>query len=176
MNLYETYLMLQCEYINRFLNIPPAPILNPNVNSNITNIEHYAIEEKLSALLDKQQQVDEAAQLVADYYARPHTGNNRKPETQLEQEKQHILMELIGRLLLREDRSFHLIQMIEAAHKQCSTLRGILSPSADKREIKEYHFILAAVRYLAAHSPTMRSQTHTYETAVQLSFGQNLFE
>jgi nitrite reductase/ring-hydroxylating ferredoxin subunit/LAS superfamily LD-carboxypeptidase LdcB len=166
-------------YLNRFLNIPPAPILNPNVNSNITNIEHYAIEEKLSALLDKQQQVDEAAQLVADYYARPHTdnnSNNRKPETQLEQEKQHILMELIGRLLLREDRSFHLIQMIEAAHKQCSTLRGILSPSADKREIKEYHFILAAVRYLAAHSPTMRSQTHTYETAVQLSFGQNLFE
>jgi nitrite reductase/ring-hydroxylating ferredoxin subunit len=70
----------------------------------------------------------------------------------------------------------HLIQMIEAAHKQCSTLRDILSPSADKREIKEYHFILAAVRYLAAHSPTMRAQTHTYETAVQLSFGQNLFE
>jgi hypothetical protein len=111
-------------YLNRFLNIPPAPILNPNVNSNITNIEHYAIEEKLSTLLDKQQQVDEAAQLVADYYGRPHTGNrynNRKPEPQLEQEKQHILMDLIGRLLLREDRSFHLIQMIESAHKQCST-------------------------------------------------------
>jgi hypothetical protein len=130
--------------------------------------------------LDKQQQVDEVAQLVADYYRRPYTGNgsnNRNPESQLEQERQqHILMKLIGRLLLREDRSFHLIQMIEAALKQCSTIKGTLSPSVDKQEIKEYHFILAAVRYLAAHSPTMRSQTHTYETAVQLSFGQNLFE
>jgi nitrite reductase/ring-hydroxylating ferredoxin subunit len=166
-------------YINRFLNIPPAPILNPNVYANTTNTKQYTIEEKLSTLLDKQQQVDEVAQLVVDYYGRLYTGNrsnNRNPESQSEQESQHILMELIGRLLLREDRSFHLIQMIEAAFKQCSTIKGTLSPSADKHETKEYHFILAAVRYLAAHSPTMRSQTHTYETAVQLSFGQNLFE
>ena len=46
----------------------------------------------------------------------------------------------------------------------------------DESSMTRYHFILAAVRYLAAHSPTMRSQTHTYETAVQLSFGQELFE
>jgi hypothetical protein len=66
--------------------------------------------------------------------------------------------------------------MIEAALKQCSTIKATLSFSTDKPKIDEYHFILAAVRYLAAHSPTMRSQTHTYQTAVQLSLGQNLFE
>ena len=71
--------------------------------------KQYVIEEKLSALLDKQQQVDEAAQLVADYYSCHYTGNNikqRNPESQLEQGRQHILMELIGRLLLREDSKF----------------------------------------------------------------------
>jgi hypothetical protein len=81
----------------------------------------------------------------------------------------------IGRLLLREDRSFHLIQMIEAAFRQYSTLNSALC-STEIHKNKKYHFILAAVRYFSAHSPTMRSQTHTYQTAVQLSLGQNLFE
>jgi nitrite reductase/ring-hydroxylating ferredoxin subunit len=149
-------------YLNRFLNIPPAPIPNPNSNSDaIDSVEKQnRMEEKLSMLLDKQQQVDAVAQLVAHYYGHPSTGNS------------NLFMSLIGRLLLREDRSFHLIQMIEAALNQCSTFTS----STERDKIKEYHFILAAVRYLAAHSPTMRSQTHTYQTAVQLSLGQNLFE
>jgi nitrite reductase/ring-hydroxylating ferredoxin subunit len=166
-------------YLNRFLNIPPAPIPNPNRNSGTADIKKQnAIEEKLSTLLDKQQQVDAVAQLVADYYGRPSMGNssNSNHESQLEQKRQNLFVDLIGRLLLREDRSFHLIQMIEASLKQYSTINGTPSSSTDKRKIKEYHFILAAVRYLAAHSPTMRSQTHTYQTAVQLSLGQNLFE
>ena len=153
-------------YLNRFLNIPPAPIPNLNSNSDtINNVEKQnRMEEKLSILLDKQQQVDAVAQLVSHYYGNPSTVNS------------NLFMNLIGRLLLREDRSFHLIQMIEAALKQCSTINRTFTPSTDRDKIKEYHFILAAVRYLAAHSPTMRSQTHTYQTAVQLSLGQNLFE
>ncbi|MGH9911403.1 MAG: Rieske (2Fe-2S) protein [Nitrososphaeraceae archaeon] len=160
-------------YLNRFLNIPPAPIPNPNVNSDITNIKQNMIEEKLSVLLDKQQQVDAATQLVADYCVHFSPDNNN-PESQL-QKRQDLFMTSIGRLLLREDRSFHLIQMIEAAFRQYSILDSTLS-STEIRKNKEYHFILAAVRYLAAHSPTMRSQTHTYQTAVQLSLGRNMFE
>jgi hypothetical protein len=83
---------------------------------------------------------------------------------------------MIGRLLLREDRSFHLIQMIEAVFKQYSILNNSTLSSLCVHNINEYHFILAAARYLAAHSPTMRSQTHTYQTAIQLSLGQTLFE
>jgi nitrite reductase/ring-hydroxylating ferredoxin subunit len=164
-------------YLNRFLNIPPASIPNPGTNSNtIYDIEkRNVIEKDLSTLLDKQQQVDAVAQLLADYYGYPSTGNsmNNSPELQLEQKRQGILMDLIGRLLLREDRSFHLIQMIEAALRQCS---GTLSSSNHNYKIRQYHFILSALRYLAAHSPTMRSQTQTYQTAIQLSLGQNLFE
>lgn len=66
--------------------------------------------------------------------------------------------------------------MIEGALKQCSTVNRSFTSYTYRDKIKEYRFILAAVRYLAAHSPTMRSQTHTYQTAVQLSSGQNLFE
>lgn len=166
-------------YLNRFLNIPPASIPNPNSNSGtVNNIEKQnAMKEELSMLLDKRQQVDAVAQLVADYYGCSSTTNSSSnPESQIEQKRQSPFMDLIGRLLLREDRSFHLIQMIEAALKQCSTINSTLSSEEDKHKVKEYHFILAAVRYLAAHSPTMRSQTHTYQTAVQLSLGQNLFE
>jgi hypothetical protein len=167
-------------YLNRFLNIPPAPIPNLSINSNtIYDIEKQnVIEKELSTLLDKQQQVDAVAQLVADYYGHPSTGNsmNNNSELQIEQKRQHIIMDLIGRLLLREDRSFHLIQMIEAALRQCSSVKGTLSSSTDNHKIRQYHFILSAVRFLAAHSPTMRSQTHTYQTAIQLSLGQNLFE
>jgi hypothetical protein len=149
-------------YLNRFLNISPAPIPNPNSNSDtIDSVEKQnRTEEELLMLLDKQQQVEAVAQLIAHYYGHLSTGNS------------NLFMNLIGRLLLREDRSFHLIQMIEAALKQRSTFTS----STDRDKIKEYHFILAAVRYLAAHSPTMSSQTHTYQTAVQLSLGQNLFE
>ena len=114
-------------YLNRFLNIPPAPIPNPNSNSDtVNNIEKQnAIEKKLSTLLDMQQQVDAVAQLVADYYDYSSMSNKqaKNHESQPEQKRHNILMDLIGRLLLREDCSFHLIQMIEAAFKQCSTIK-----------------------------------------------------
>jgi nitrite reductase/ring-hydroxylating ferredoxin subunit len=161
-------------YLNRFLNIPPALIPNPNGNPGGANIEKQnIIEERLSTLLDKQQQVDLVAQLVADYYCGLPISNSSDESRQ--QKKEHFIA-MIGRLLLREDRSFHLIQMIEAVFKQYSILNNSTLSSLCVHNINEYHFILAAARYLAAHSPTMRSQTHTYQTAIQLSLGQTLFE
>ena len=38
------------------------------------------------------------------------------------------------------------------------------------------HGLVAAVRYLAAHSPTIRSQAQTYQMAYQLHRGDRLFE
>jgi hypothetical protein len=73
----------------------------------------------------------------------------------------------VGKLLLREDRSFHVIQEIEAAVRQynllCDTTAGI-------------QVLIAAVRYLAAHAPTMRSQGQTYQMAERLHRGDRLFE
>ena len=38
------------------------------------------------------------------------------------------------------------------------------------------HVLVAAARYLAAHSPTMRSQGQTYDVARRLSRGDILYE
>ena len=83
-------------------------------------------------------------------------------------------MAAIGKALLREDRNFHSIQMIEAVFRQYS----LVSTGDDKNNNSttiEY-ILVAAARYLAAHSPTMRSQGQTYQIANQLYHGEHLFE
>ena len=52
------------------------------------------------------------------------------------------LLATIGKLLLREDRDFHTIQVVEAALRQYGM-------AADP--VQQTHFLVAAVRYLAAH-------------------------
>jgi hypothetical protein len=77
------------------------------------------------------------------------------------------LLAVLGSLLLREDRNFHAIQAIEAAFRQHALLRGTAAGT---------HVLIAAARYLAAHSPTMRSQEQTYDIARRLSRGEILYE
>jgi hypothetical protein len=77
------------------------------------------------------------------------------------------LLAVLGGLLLREDRNFHTIQAIEAAFRQHTLLRDTAAGT---------HVLVAAARYLAAHSPTMRSQGQTYDIARRLSRGEILYE
>jgi hypothetical protein len=80
------------------------------------------------------------------------------------------LTSMLGKLLLREDRNFHSIQMLEGAYRQYSLLDD------DGNNAARVNILLAASRYLAAHSPTMRSQDRTYQIANQLHHGERLFE
>lgn len=105
------------------------------------------------ALLDRQQQVGTAAQQVVDYLA---TGAD--PQR---------LLAAMGRLLLREDRDFHTIQVVEAALRQYG-----LAEDARQR----IHYLVAAIRYLAAHAPAVRAQGQTYQIALRLNRGEALFE
>jgi nitrite reductase/ring-hydroxylating ferredoxin subunit len=152
-------------YLNRFLNIPPVPLPEPKKMENISNDSIFKEPEmllkKLLSLLDKQQQVNQAGQLVVDFLY-----NNGKPDR---------LLAAIGKALLREDRSFHSIQMIEAAFRQYSLLSAN-DYENNGNSTTGVHILVAAARYLAAHSPTMRSQGHTYQTANQLYHGEHLFE
>jgi nitrite reductase/ring-hydroxylating ferredoxin subunit len=154
-------------YLNRFLNIPPVPLPEPkkmenvNINHDSTFIEPEMLLKDLLSLLDKQQQVNQAGQLIVDYLY-----NKGKPDR---------LMAAFGKALLREDRNFHSIQMIEAAFRQYSLLTADDSGN-NSSNTKGVHILVAAARYLAAHSPTMRSQGHTYQTANQLYHGEHLFE
>jgi nitrite reductase/ring-hydroxylating ferredoxin subunit len=136
-------------YLNRFLNVPAARITDSG--EKVANAEQLL--EDLPQLLDRQKQVDEAGRLVAQYL---QSGGQPKR-----------LMALMGKLMLRENRDFHVVQELEAAFRQYSLVEGT-------RE--GIHLLVAAARYLAAHSPTMRSQSQTYRMAFRLHKGDRLFE
>jgi hypothetical protein len=136
-------------HLDRFLNVPPARL--PETDGSEVATEELLVE--LPTLLDKRQQVDAAGELVARYL---HGDGDA-----------HRLLALMGGLLLREDRNFHTIQAIEAAFSQHARLGSTTAGT---------HVLIAAARYLAAHSPTMRSQGQTYDIARRLSRGEILHE
>ena len=136
-------------YLNRFLNVPPARLPEPKEIGE--NPEQLL--QQLPDLLNRQQQVNQTGQLVANYL---YSGGSAER-----------LMAKLGKLMLRENRDFHVIQEMEAAFRQYSFL-GQTSAGI--------HILVAASRYLAAHSPTMRSQGQTYQIAERLHQGDRLFE
>lgn len=135
-------------YLDRFLAMPAARIPEPEANSR----KGEALDT-LPTLLDRQQQVTAAAQQVANFLQ----GGGDASQ----------LMAVIGRLLLREDRDFHTIQCVEAAFRQHALAQDATMQT---------HFLIAAIRYLAAHAPTVRSQGQTYQIALRLHRGEALFE
>lgn len=159
-------------YLNRFLNVPPARIPKPKLtvigksrdNNNVNAAKQQDVRillNKLPEVLDKQQQINQAGQLVSDYL---YTGGNSD-----------LLLALVGNLLVREDRNFHSIQMVEAAFKQLSCLLPSVKDSDDV-DSECVNILVAAARYMAAHSPTMRSQARTFQIGNQLYHGIHLFE
>ena len=136
-------------YLDRFLNVPVARL--PEPDGRVQEPENLLGE--LPALLDQQQRVDQSGDLVARYLY-----SEGDPDR---------LMATLGTVLLREDRDFHTIQTLEAAFRQYALLRG--TPAG-------VHVLVAAVRYLAAHAPTVRSQDQTYQIAHRLHRGEQLYE
>lgn len=136
-------------YLNRFLNVPPARLPVPSDTVADPNL----LLDRLPDLLDRQQQVNEAGRLVAQYL---YSGG--QPDR---------LMAVLAKLMLRENRDFHVIQSIEAAFRLYTQL-------ADP--IEGIPVLIATARYLAAHAPTMRSQEQTYQMAYRLHRGDRLFE
>ena len=131
-------------HLDRFLNVPAVRLPTAQDGS-----DPEGLIAELPRLLDAQQQVDEAGQLVASYL-----GSGGDPQR---------LIAALGACLLREDRNFHTIQCVEAAVRQ-HELTGDGLP------------LIAAARYLAAHAPTARSQRQTYEIARRLHRGERVYE
>jgi hypothetical protein len=136
-------------YLDRFLNTPPArlPTAEPN------GAQPAAILAEFLPLLDHQQQVNQAGEVVARYLA---AGGDEAR-----------LLATLGKALTREDRDFHTIQTVEAAFAQHALLQG--TPEAT-------HALIAAARYLAAHAPTVRAEGQTFQIAERLHRGENLYE
>jgi nitrite reductase/ring-hydroxylating ferredoxin subunit len=137
-------------YLDRFLNIPATRIPRGNNGASRPPAE---LIEALPSLLNLQQQVNEVAAIVAEYFAASSSDGGK-------------LIAAIGHAMLREDRDFHTIQDLEAAVRQYSML-----PRGGGANV-----MISTARYLAAHSPTVRAQGQTYQIAERLFRGDRLFE
>jgi nitrite reductase/ring-hydroxylating ferredoxin subunit len=135
-------------YVDRFLNVPATRLPEPRHGG-----DPHALLEELPQLLDRQQQVDEAAELVASYLT---SGGHAD-----------ALVGALGAALVRENRNFHTIQCVEAAVRQHELLRGTEDAALP---------LIAAARYLAAHATTTRSQRQTFDIARRLHRGERLYE
>ena len=129
-------------YLERFLNVPKQAI--PEANGT------RGSREALLAEFDRQQRVDETAQVVASLLA---------------EGRHDDVVATLGHALLREDAGFHSIQIYEAAVRQHSNFRG--RPEGD-------HVLVGAARFLTAHAPTVRSVGQTYDIAARLHRGEAL--
>jgi nitrite reductase/ring-hydroxylating ferredoxin subunit len=142
-------------YLNRFLNVPPSKIPIPTAGENVGKSDGVA--KKFLEVLDKRQQVNDAAEIISIYAM---SGGEHEQ-----------LLSILGNALLREDRNFHSIQMIEATCGQWKTLMTKETLYLDQSSI-----LVAAARYLAAHSPTVRRQGQMFDVALRLQLGQKLYE
>jgi hypothetical protein len=141
-------------YLTRYLNVPPARI--PGEDGERLDGLPADVETIRVALLDafdRQRQVDLAARLVARHLALGHS-----PQA---------LIATLAHAVLREDAGFHAYQMLDAAVRQF-TVWG------DTDEGR--HILIAAARYLAAHSPTERAALQTADIACRLMQGSQLHQ
>jgi nitrite reductase/ring-hydroxylating ferredoxin subunit len=149
-------------YLNRFLNVPVAtlPVL--------TKGNHDYGDKPMDVLLevlDKRQQVNEAAKIVVSHLSSTTDDSSTFP--------------ILFHALLREDRSFHTIQMLDATLSLTSELKR-LQLIEDENDDNNNEFavvaVIAAARYLAAHTPTARSQGQIFDIAWRLHQGGKLYE
>jgi nitrite reductase/ring-hydroxylating ferredoxin subunit len=141
-------------YLARYLNVPPARI--PGERGEPLDdlpAEPEAIRAALLDTFDRQRQVDVAARLVARHLTLGHP-----PQA---------LIATLARAVLREDSGFHAYQMLEAGVRQF----GVWGNTGEGRRI-----LVAVARYLAAHSPTERSDLQTADIARRLMRGGELHQ
>jgi len=136
-------------YLDRFLNMPPAPLPEPGDSSR----DPAAIREAVLKTFDEEGGVDEAGRLVSEHF---DAGGDPAD-----------LKRTLGKGLLREDAGFHTLQSVEAGFRQFDL-------AANDRERRLA--LIAPARYMAAHFPTRREAEQTYTIAARLRRGEKIHE
>ena len=136
-------------YLDRFLNMPPQR-LPDSAASPLPPAEQL---DRLLEMVNIRQQVEESAQAVSGYLA----GDGAHED----------LLAAMGRMMLREDADFHSFQIVDAAFRQFETRQGTESG----RQV-----MIGLSRFLAAHSPTPRAEGQTYQIALRLQRGEEIYE
>ncbi|MCC6174967.1 MAG: Rieske 2Fe-2S domain-containing protein [Chloroflexi bacterium] len=137
-------------YLDRFLNVPAARLPDEQASAPMADSPAGLLD-----LLDREQQVAAAARLVDALLA---AGRDDRP-----------LIEALGRAVLREDADFHDYQELEGALRQYAALKAT-RPLAARRAL------VAMARFEAAHCPTSRALRQTYQIALRLQRGEDLFQ
>ena len=137
-------------YLDRFLNIPPAP-LPTYLDDEPTDAQELLT--KFIETLDRPGQVNEAGRIVARYLSLHHPVEP--------------LIRTLTYAVVREDAEFHTYQMLEASVSQYEEWKGTEEGN---------HILIAAARYIAAWSPTRRTMLQTATVALRLHRGEALYE
>ena len=140
-------------YLDRFLNMPPQRIPDAGPSANSASNSAARQLDRMLEMVDVRQQVEESAQAVSGYLA-----GNGKPGD---------LTATMGRMMLREDANFHSFQIADAAFKQFEERQGTESGR---------HVMIGLSRFLAAHSPTPRAEGQTYQIALRLQRGEEIYQ
>jgi hypothetical protein len=136
-------------YLDRFLNVPPAALPEEE-----PVVEASDIPAALLALLNSGQQVTAAARLVHAHLAR---GGD-----------EGTLLRSLGLAVLREDAGFHDYQALDAAVRHHAALRT-------RRPVAARRALVALARFEAARCPTRRALSQTYQIALRLQRGDEVF-
>ena len=134
-------------YLDRFLNMPAQRLPEPNGVGSSEDIGQEILDT-----MNSQQQVEQSARLVTDYVA-----GSDDPDS---------VLSVLAHAMLREDSTFHHFQIVDAAIKQYELRRGTNSAR---------HVLVGMSRFLAAHYPTPRSVNQTFNIAVRLNRGDEIF-
>ena len=138
-------------YLDRFLNVPPARL--PSLNGEPPKPGSDLLRQ-LPNILDRRQQVDDAARLVHRIPRRRWAATT-------------ICWPPWAAPCCARTATFHTIQAVEAAMRHFT-----LSTRPDDATLA----LVAGARYLAAHAPTARAQGQTFQIAQRLHRGEALYE
>jgi nitrite reductase/ring-hydroxylating ferredoxin subunit len=140
-------------YLLRFLNVPPARVPGED-GDRLDDLpaDAAALVRGILDALDRHGSVDVAARRVARYLDLGHDAG--------------ALVATLADAVLREDAGFHSIQMLEASVSQFREW----GTTREGRRI-----LIAAARYLAAHSPTERGELQTAIVARKLAREERLY-
>ena len=136
-------------YLDRFLNMPPQRL--PDVIPSSAPAAGQ-LEDMLD-LVNVRQQVEESSHAVSGYLAADGDPDD--------------LLATMGRIMLREDADFHSFQIVDAAFRQFESRRGTESGR---------HVMIGLSRFLAAHSPTPRAEGQTFQIALRLQRGEEIYQ
>jgi nitrite reductase/ring-hydroxylating ferredoxin subunit len=137
-------------YLDRYLNVPPARLPSGDDSLALSPAE---LRRAFLDACDRQQQVAQAARLAASHLR----AGDRSAD----------FIALLGHALLREDAGLHMMQNLQADVRQYLAWQGDPAAAA---------ILIAAARYLAAHSPTPRARHQTAQVARRLMRGGAVHE